>query len=289
MHFPRYWARGSFESWTCWGSSDRSLEEAAARGADIARKVAEKFQTNTFASPAAGVSAKDASYGYGNGFLREHVVREVARDGEELTVALTRNAAGCLVLNCAEALFVDIDFPPKKEVSSGGFFKRLFGKSEESPTSASPQEAAFEKIEQYVRRNSLSARIYETKAGLRVLFTDEKYTPSSSEVRYTFEALGADPLYVRLCARQNSFRARVSPKPWRCGYVANPPVSWPFSDANEEKQFAAWLEEYEKAASEYATCKFIKSVGGNRMHRDIGAIQELHDEHCRVNTSLELA
>ena len=284
MHFPRYWARGSFESWTCWGHSDRSLEEASARGADIARKVAEKLQNSSLAS-----TPKDSSYGYGNGFLREDVIREVSRDGDEVTVALTRNATGCLVLNCASALFVDIDFETKKAAPQGGFFQRLFGKSEQTAATPTAQDQALDKIERYVRGNSLSARIYETKAGLRVLFTDEQYSPASSEVRYTFEALGADPLYVRLCARQNSFRARISPKPWRCGHIAVAPVSWPFANEKEQKLFADWLEDYNKAASEYATCKFIKSVGGNRTHRSIVPIQELHDEHCRVNSTLPLA
>lgn len=43
------------------------------------------------------------------------------------------------------------------------------------------------------------------------------FDPLDAAVSKCFQALGADPTYVRMCRNQRCFRARVSPKPWRIG------------------------------------------------------------------------
>ncbi len=50
------------------------------------------------------------AYAYGDRPLREEIVRSVAGDGERAAV-VTRNSFGCLVLNTAGVLFVDVDLP----------------------------------------------------------------------------------------------------------------------------------------------------------------------------------
>ena len=60
-------------------------------------------------------------------------------------------------------------------------------------------------------------RLYRTPAGLRVLAVHELFEPTSTAVQEFFQTLGVDPIFARMCLRQQCFRARVSPKPWRIG------------------------------------------------------------------------
>ena len=79
--------------------------------------------------------------------------------------------------------------------------------------------------------------------GLRVIVADRLMEPSSEEAGQLLERMGSDPLYVRLCRNQESFRARLTPKPWRCGHHAAP-ARWPFVDAKSERVFKAWEDAY---------------------------------------------
>ena len=58
------------------------------------------------------------------------------------------------------------------------------------------------------------------------------------------KALGADPAFLHLCRIQGSFRARLTPKPWRCGQ-ANPPGSFP-REPEAQAAFAEWLAQYQR-------------------------------------------
>ena len=57
----------------------------------------------------------------------EPVLRDWKDEQGGLTAAITRNSYGCLVLNTAQIMFVDVDAPEPKS-SGGGFFAGLFGK-----------------------------------------------------------------------------------------------------------------------------------------------------------------
>jgi hypothetical protein len=74
------------------------------------------------------------------------------------------------------------------------------------------------KIENWSRNHpEWGWRIYRTRAGLRLLATQGLVEADSDVADGVFEALGADPLYRKLCKTQKCFRARLTPKPWRCG------------------------------------------------------------------------
>ena len=76
-----------------------------------------------------------------------------------------------------------------------------------------------------------SIRAYATKQGVRLLFTDQPYDPASQEAQHIMAALGVDERYARLCASQGTFRARLTPKPWRIG-ISNPPARFPKDPAD---------------------------------------------------------
>ena len=53
----------------------------------------------------------ERSYAYGTRPLREEIIQEIHSRAGDITGIVTRNSYGCLVLNTAEAMFVDVDLP----------------------------------------------------------------------------------------------------------------------------------------------------------------------------------
>jgi hypothetical protein len=89
--------------------------------------------------------------------------------------------------------------------------------------------------------------------------------------------LKSDPLYVRLCQAQECFRARLTPKPWRCDQP-EPPYRFPFLTSAAEDSFRQWEQEYASATTAYTTCRLIKQLGPVAIHPDIEPILSLHDQ-----------
>ena len=219
-------------------------------------------------------------YAYGTRPLREEILEELHGGGGAIDALLTRNSYGSVVLNAAQVLFVDVDVPWP---TAGQRLARLFGSRR--PTR---EAATLTRVRDVLQNDSGgSYRIYRTAAGFRVLATDPLFTPGSPTAEQLMKRLGADPAFIHLCRLQESFRARLTPKPWRCGQP-NPPERFP-RDAEGNAAFTAWLAEYERAASSRATCRFVESAGWGRTHADAARIMELHDQTTKCQTDLPLA
>jgi len=117
--------------------------------------------------------------------------------------------------------------------------------------------------------------------------THTQFDPNDAECNAAFDAVGADPLYRKLCEHQQSFRARLTPKPWRCG-VRTPPARWPFQDAKAEQAFEKWSGRYATVSATRATCRLL-SAGNGAMHPSLQPIVELHDTLTRATSDLPLA
>ena len=85
------------------------------------------------------------------------------------------------------------------------------------------------------------------------------FDPREPAVAEFFRALGTDPIYVQMCLRQNCFRARVSPKPWRIGIGQHmkPVGVWPV-DPNRLPERRQWIEAYERVSKGYASAALSK-------------------------------
>jgi len=59
----------------------------------------------------------------------------------------------------------------------------------------------------------LQLRVYETAHGLRLLVESQTLSPAGGVFRHLAESLCCDPSYLHLCQQQNSYRARLTPKP----------------------------------------------------------------------------
>ena len=101
------------------------------------------------------------------------------------------------------------------------------------------------------------------------------------------DAVGADPLYMKLCRAQKCFRARVSPEPWRCGFTS-PSARFPFDDDTKRAQFEEWKREYDGHQKDYASAKLLEIIG-SRFDSSLNGAIDLHDELCHANSDLALA
>lgn len=288
MLIPRYWARVTSEERTpagrrvpfsCCQWSERSLAEAQARAREVAERIARRIR---------GGEALPQRYAYGTRPLREEVLRELRGGDGDLDAVLTRNAYGSVVLNAAATMFVDVDLAEPSVLQRLGTWFRGRGASAPAAESA-PQAAALETLKRFVgSRAGWGFRVYRTRAGLRYLVTHAPLDPASEESAAVLAALGCDPHYVKLCRSQKSFRARLTPKPWRCG-MRMPPARWPFEGAAEEARARQWETKYDAACAKFATCALLSTVGNQWVHRDVEAIVRVHDELSRAESGLPLA
>ena len=122
MNFPPFWARGASGDFSCWRWSSNSVAEAQSLANEAAQQLAERFAHGDF-------PPKHGGY-YPNRPFREPVLQEIKNDAGETAAVVTRNSYGCLVLNTARVMFVDVDLPEPK---SAGLFNRLFGKPAAAP------------------------------------------------------------------------------------------------------------------------------------------------------------
>jgi len=290
MRFAKFWAKASAHGaaadgreldLVCWRSSDRSADDARAAARTAVDEIAARVQAS---------GEPPDRYAYGERLLREEVVRTLDGSADAAAV-VSRNSFGCLVLNTTRAMFVDVDLPEERPAarSGGSWLGRLFGRSAPPPPPEHPAARSLARLESWVKtKPGVGFRIYRTAAGLRYLATSGLYEPGSSESEGVLEVLGSDPLYVRLCRVQKSFRARLTPKPWRCDMVP-PPSRWPHESAEHEAAFRDWLASYDAACAPYAACAYVSTVGEERVHPEVEPILRVHDEASRAASGLPLA
>jgi hypothetical protein len=280
VRIPRYWARAEEQTppdhddprrITVWGWSHDSQIEAERHARQRLTELLDRLRQ--------GLGFPTA-YAYGERPLREEILDELRDRSGTVAALLTRNSYGSVVLNAAQVLFADVDVPWP---TVGQRLAHLFG----SP-SASPEATTLTRIREVLQNDGNgSYRIYRTAAGFRILATDPLFTPGSPAAEHLMKALNADPAFIQLCRIQQSFRARLTPKPWRCGQP-NPPGRFP-REAEEEAAFAGWRQAYDRAGDSRASCRFVEGVGWQRTHPDAVRIVELHDQLTNCHTALALA
>jgi hypothetical protein len=282
MNIPRFWSRadgraeapgGKPLSLMSWGWSSAGIDDAKAAAARRLEQMVRRVRE--------GRPFPDA-YDYGARPIREEIVGEIEAGGEPAAV-VTRNRYGCLVLNAASVLFLDVDLPEPKAAPLGGLFRWLRGRR------GDPETDSLARLRDALAAGAgASFRIYRTAAGFRAIALDREFEPGSPQVDALMAASGADPAFAQLCRSQRSFRARLTPKPWRCG-VPLPPGAFPRESADLEASFREWLSHYEDASRAHATCRLVEERGGAPANPRIAAVLALHDHTTRAAESLPLA
>lgn len=325
MQVPEHWAearrqhRAGHRQVTVrrWGWSDRDAADAerhaAERADDALRRILAgeslpRFERKLPYNGAEGVP------------IREEVVD---RRG---AVVITRNPYGARCLNVGDVLFADIDFASASAVATtsardlainpgvplllglvvGGLTRNLLAglaayvlcgilvgwlRRRFDPPSARiarEEAAAIARVTAFLARNrDWSLRQYRTPAGLRLIATHRRFDPQEPAVAAFFAAIGADPIYVRMCRNQQCFRARLSAKPWRIGVVARigpRPGVWPVA-AEFLARRRRWVEDYERRAQAFAACRFVGTLGADGIAAELRDVVELHDVECRALSS----
>ncbi len=268
MKVAKYWAnetgtardpKGMVYALVRWGGSNDSLAQA--------RRLARDKLDRTIAKLSAGNMPN--RYEYAEGELREELIREITDDNGTLIGAVTRNRYGALVLNTATLLIADVDN------RALGFLAGLLALFS---SRRARQSRALERIDRFRRDNpQFELRVYETRGGYRVMITNQGFDPTDEATRAIFEQLGSDPLYVKLCRSQACFRARLTPKPWRCG-SARVPNLFPRETPEARNAFDTWLRKYEQQARAHGVCNQIGSPGGG-LSSAMAELVNLHDRH----------
>lgn len=228
--------------------------------------------------------------------LAEPVIRKFSD-----AAIVTRNSYGSLVLNADNLMFIDVDkedgHAPAPASTSGGLDEVLSGIfslfGQKAPSFSLPQQCqappnVLDGIRQVVERHNLSGRVYKTAAGHRVIITNAFFKAGTDDTEKLLNEFGSDQVYMRLCRVQESFRARLTPKPWRCEF-RKPPVDFPFENPRDEAQFRQWEAEYNAQTAQYATCRFLSTVGAGRVAPEFDELIRYHDQETKATSGLQLA
>jgi hypothetical protein len=244
VHFPKFWARGEASlggaAASCWRWSDVSEADARQKANQRAAELARMF--------ASGRRHLDR-YSYGDRPAREEII-ETIDDG----AVVTRNAYGALVLNAARAMFIDVDFGD--DGRDGPATQNV-----QRWTGAHPE---------------LAVRVYRTHGGLRLLVTNQTFDPKDAHAIQMLEDVGSDKLYVQLCKAQASFRARLTPKPWRIG-MRPPRVRFPYENPGAHGELLHWVSDYDAASRQSSVCKLLTTTGPAAVLDEIKPLLAYHD------------
>src|SRR5262249_7835846 len=151
--------------------------------------------------------------------------------------------------------FIDVDLPaaptqrqpsqrPAQPTSIFAWLmEKIFGgssiaESPDAPDTSAAIAAHAKRQDWLARHRDWGMRVYQTRSGLRYLVTHAPFDPGDADTEAAMQFLGCDPNYMILCRAQKSFRARLTPKPWRCG-VRKPPGRFPWQSQSEEQAMRA--------------------------------------------------
>ncbi|MBL8472949.1 MAG: hypothetical protein KF778_21585 [Rhodocyclaceae bacterium] len=314
----RHRAKGKQITVRRWGWSCQSQEDAQAL-AD--RRADEALATLLGGAKLDGIERKRAYNGAEGVPIREEVVE---RHGEQV---ITRNSYGARCLNSPDALFADIDFDAQPSwraraiaflvlagasllialaqhslmVGAGLLFLSLIGTTSLAASvqiistrlQGGHEGIARRRIRRFIASHAdWNLRLYRTPAGMRLLATHRRFSSDDTEVAGFFAAIGADPVFVRMCINQRCFRARLSGKPWRMDispHIKPRRAVWPIPDERLAAR-RAWIASYEARARQYAACRYIESLGSGKIDQHLRQVVALHDNACRaLDASVPLA
>ena len=231
------------------------------------------------------------TYNYAaNGEIREQVIQTFENDKGEPIAAITRNRYGSLVLNAANVLFADVDYPALPGTGLFASIARLFGRGESLATRLQARrDDPLGKVKAFAdTRPKLGLRVYETHSGLRVVVTNKLFDPASEDSKTLLTQLDSDPLFQTLCQNQNCYRARLTIKPWRAD-LDRPPSVFPITDAKDETRFRDWLKKYDAANTQFTVCRQVAECGPEGALEEVATILSIHDKHAVSKSGLPFA
>jgi hypothetical protein len=284
MYFPRYWAKGEVTGPTregmtyrieAWGWSDTSYDDAKARAEERARASLDQATRDE----------RGWERYYQVRPFREPVLEDISSGG--LKALITRNTSGCEILNTDRVGFADIDYWPHRR----SLFEALFdfnGKKKKALRQEWEAKTLEEIREWQGKHRGWTFRVYRTAGGMRLLLVSKLQVPESEEAQDWLTHIGCDGHYVILCRTQKSFRARLTPKPFRCK-IRPPSVRFPWTTPKAQATIEKWLKDYAIACERFSTCDYVETIGGDQPLAQLRPIIEVHDRRSGVGLGLPLA
>ncbi len=276
MQYYNFWARaqknGPDFPVVCWGYSNESQDDAVKQAEQKADEALTKLL-----SP-----RRERGGYYSANPLKERVIERIL-DGDRIVAVVTRNAYGALILNTANVAFLDIDLARAKHRGPlVSLWRKLTG--DDAQNHGAEQMLHIRSV--LAAAPEVSGKVYATANGYRVLITSSIFKPEDPQIVRLMQELGVDELYQKLCFRQQCFRARLTPKPWRVG-SPRPPVRYPLI-GEYSRSYKAWLEKYQTRSKKFRVCRFIESFGSQAVCEEAEMIMRLHDAEL-ADESFKLA
>ena len=135
------------------------------------------------------------------------------------------------------------------------------------------------------RHPELGVRAYRTRNGFRLLVSGADAHPASERARALMTEVRSDRLYMLLCRVHDTYRARLTPKPWRVDVA--PFASLPTRTATDAAH-QDWVRRYRDASAQVAVCRLLE-VTGPAPSAPEQRIIDLHDRATRPESGLRLA
>ncbi len=278
MRFPKYLAsvRNETGRVKARGWSDQSQEEADQRAHTRLDRILSALRSRQ-------VDRLDRYVYEVDQVISEEVIDQIS-NGDKLLAVISRNGYGALIMNAAEMMFVDIDFPrqPVKRSLFAWFQKK-------SPELPPPETLVLDKCRAWQTHHpTFALRVYRTFAGMRLIIANQRFAEVDDSVVQMMQELGCDDLYIRLCKSQRCFRARLTPKPWRMK-MENPPSRSSWNEAEKLAEYESWVREYVSNAARFAACRYLETLGPNDIDPGMVELIELHDRLSGSSSDLPLA
>lgn len=280
MKIAKYWSKQHLDfdnppnppaQLVFWGISEHSEQDAASNAQNQLQRWALQLRE--------GISIS-RNYQLDMQEIREELIEDILLEDGTRIGAITRNVYGALVLNTEYLLIADIDTP------SPSLWRRILAWFGVSYPSKARVIEALEQLQQ--RQPEVTLRIYETFAGLRVFVIHQSFKHDSAQAMQWLSRLGADKRYKKLCELQQCYRARLTPKPWRCGLTHPPSSSYPRENTLNQQRFANWLTRYESSSRQFSAVHFINQLGRPAPDIILRQLIEVHDR-LAVNGTKPLA
>jgi hypothetical protein len=125
-------------------------------------------------------------------------------------------------------------------------------------------------------------RIYETANGIRVI-GKQYFDPTDSRHAKLLQLFGVDLLYVQLSQKQQCYRARLTPKPYR---IKSRTIKIGSPLDCETENYQEWETEYAAKSAQFSVVKLVKTIG---VDFTADAVIALHDKLCNIAQNRPLA
>ena len=98
------------------------------------------------------------------------------------------------------------------------------------------------------------------------------------EVWNLMNQLCVDKTYMLFCLRQNCFRARLTPKPWRIG-IKRLDIQYPPKNNEENLKYLDWVNKYNDKKNNFSSTKLKFEIGSGIVNPDFIDIIKTHDNY----------